>query len=383
MAHTVLRSLRWQALLPLGLILAAMPGHTVTIEQIPSPRPGWTVDLTGSLTPETIQALNRLGDEVKQRTRGEMAVVVVGTIDGADPRGFATRLANAWGIGDRELDNGLLLFAALDDRAAEIVLGTGIDRPETREACAEIMQEEMVPRFRAGDPSGALLHGASAAARRIFQVASANEPHAGSAAEAVQPQAPAPAMPLTVRSEGPPAARLGLWLLPLLVVAALGGLIFLKVVPPRCRECRTRMVKLSEAGDDLHLEPAEQLEEKIGSVNYDLWLCNGCGQIVKRRWPNPFSGYGSCPHCRARTKSTLSTVLRHADESTEGRVQVTESCVNCDYRSTYIRTTPRHTRSNPSSSSGFSSRSSSSSGGSSSSGFGGGKSSGGGSSGRW
>ena len=116
----------------LCLCLAASAG-AVTIEQIPDPRPaGWTVDLTGSLTPETIQALNRLGDDVKAQTGGEMMVVVVGSIDGADPRDFATRLGNAWGIGDRDADNGLLLFAALDDRAAEIALGTGIDRPETK-----------------------------------------------------------------------------------------------------------------------------------------------------------------------------------------------------------------------------------------------------------
>jgi uncharacterized protein len=188
-----------------------------------------------------------------------------------------------------------------------------------------------------------------------------------------------------VRREGPPDDPVGVWLLPLLAgAAALGGLVYFKVVPPRCRECRTRMVKLSEAGEDVHLEPAEQLEEKIGSVNYDLWLCNGCGQLVKRRWPNFFSSYGQCPHCRVRTKSTLSTVLRHADESRGGLVEVTESCVNCDYRSTYTRSTPRRTRSSYSSSSGFSSRSSSSSGGgTSSSGVGGGRSSGRGASGRW
>lgn len=67
--------------------LAALPGHAVTIEQIPSPRPyRWVVDLTGSLDPETVDALNRLGDEVKQQNAGEIAVVVVGTIEGASGR---------------------------------------------------------------------------------------------------------------------------------------------------------------------------------------------------------------------------------------------------------------------------------------------------------
>lgn len=380
MTDTVLRTLRLPAFLSLGLLLAALPGHAVTIEQIPSPRPGWTVDLTGSLAPETIQALNRLGDEVKRQTRGEMAVVVVGTIDGANLREFATRLANTWGIGDRDLDNGLLLFAALDDHAAEIVLGTGIDRPETRKACEEIMQGEMVPRFRAGDPSGALLHGATAAARRIFQVATA---------EAVQPQAPAldaAPSPLVSRTEqrGGPPYRPGFWFWSLLAAGAgLGGLVFMKVVPPRCRECRTRMVKLSEAGDDVHLEPTEQVEERAGSINYDVWLCNGCGQIVKRRFLNLFSGYGTCPRCHVRTRSKVSTVLQQADAWTTGLVQVTESCLSCGYRSTYTRTTPRHARSGSSNSSGFSSHSSSSSSSRGSSSFGGGRSSGGGASGRW
>lgn len=390
MAETVLRALRS---LPLWLILAAVPGHAVTVEQIPSPRPaGWTVDLTGSLTPETIQALNRLGDEVKRQTRGEMAVVVVGTIDGADPRDFATRLANTWGIGDRELDNGLLLFAALDDRAAEIVLGTGIDGPETRQACEAIMQGEIVPRFRAGDPSGALLHGARAAAHRIFQIAPAGKP--GKTAETVQPPAsfdetvPSVSRSVPRRSE-PYRPGLGFWSF-LAGIAGVGGLVYMKVVPPRCRGCRIRMVKLSESGDDLHIEPTEQLEEKIGSVNYDVWLCNGCGQIVKRRFLNIFSRYGACPSCRARTGFKVSTVLREADEWTTGLVRVEESCVNCEYRKTYERVIPRReTSDNSSSGSGFSSSStsssssSSSSGGSSSSGFGGGSSSGGGASGRW
>ena len=362
----------------LCLCLAA-PAGAVTVEQIPDPRPGgWTVDLTGSVDTETIRALNRVCNDVKARTGGEMMVVVVGSIDGADSRDFATRLGNAWGIGDREADNGLLILAALDDRVAEIALGTGIDRPETRQASDEIMQGEMVPRFREGDAPGALLHGARAAARRIFRVPS-------EAPAAVVPQSkPAPA-PRTVRrraSEPDDSAPGWLWLLLGGGAAGIAGLGFLKYVPPSCRECRSRMVKLSEAGDDLHLEPTEQMEEQIRSVDYDVWMCNGCGNVVKRRWPNFFSGYGTCPACRARTKSSVSTTLRQADEWTEGLVEVTEACVNCDYRHRYTRSIPRHAPSASSSSSGISSSSSSSSSSGGSSG-GGGSFSGGGSSGRW
>lgn len=114
---------------------SVLPAQAVTVEQIPNPRPdGWSMDLTGTLPAETVAELNRLGDEVKAQTGAEIAVVVVGTIDGADPRQFATGLFNAWGIGEAEKKNGLLVFAALDDRAAEIILGDGIS-DDARQRC--------------------------------------------------------------------------------------------------------------------------------------------------------------------------------------------------------------------------------------------------------
>ena len=158
---------------PLGLVLlvvlAAAPAGAVTVEGVPSPRPGgWTVDLTGTLRAEDVQALDRLGEEVKAQTGAELAVVLIDSTDGRPHREFATALSNRWGIGDREKDNGVLVFAALADRAAEIVLGDGIDGPEQVRIAEEIMQGEMVPRFRAGDPGAAVFHGALACAQRIL-----------------------------------------------------------------------------------------------------------------------------------------------------------------------------------------------------------------------
>ena len=52
-------------LILLPLLLAA-PAGAVTVEGVPTPRPaGWTVDLTGTLRAEDVQALDRLGEEVK------------------------------------------------------------------------------------------------------------------------------------------------------------------------------------------------------------------------------------------------------------------------------------------------------------------------------
>lgn len=389
----LLRIVLYLVILAWGLASLPGPAGAVSVESIPTPRPqGWTVDLTGSLTAEDIQALNELCEEVNRKTGAEIAVVAVGTVDGADPRDFATRLFDHWQIGQHGANNGILLFTALDDRASEIVLGMGIDTAESRRLSEEIMGEEMLPLFRAGNVAGALHQGADASARRILGASlSGSEPSAE--VSALQPSYPKPA-PSTnfeapvARDYGRSGPRFGpVGLLLVLVLIAGSVVLYFRLVPPRCRECRSRMVLLTESGDDLHLEPSEQSEERIGSVNYDVWLCNGCGQIRKRRWSSWFSGHSACPKCSARTRVRNSTVLEEATYSHGGQVRVDEACGHCDYQYSYTRSTPRLEESRRSSSSsisrGISSSSSSSSRSSSSSGFGGGKSSGGGASGRW
>ncbi len=190
-------------LLPMALaaatLLAGLAGaaRAVGIAEVPTPRPaGWTVDLTGTLRAEDRQALDRLGDEVKAQTGAELAVVVVGSTDGVPPRQFATYLFNRWRIGERDKRNGLLVFAALDDRAAEIVLGGGIYGPREVRESQEVMQGEMVPRFRAGDPGGAVFYGALACARQILGASPTVAPGVGEGAgpedRAVVQPAPAP-----------------------------------------------------------------------------------------------------------------------------------------------------------------------------------------------
>jgi uncharacterized protein len=394
----------------LALLLAlAAPALAVTLEQIPTPRPaGWSVDLTGTLSSETLAELNRLGDEVKARTGAELAVVVVGTIDGAPPREFATRLANSWGIGEAGKNNGLLVFAALDDRAAEIVLGDGIDDDARVRTSETIMREVMVPRFRDGDASGAILQGARACAERIFDVARAAPPSMAAA----EPESSLPSMAPSPLVADPPAASVaeprlesdGTPWAPLLIgLGALGSLLLVGAMmfrAPRCSRCKEKMTKLDEAADDAYLEKAEQVEERIGSVDHQIWLCPACGERTKHRHVAFFSRYKGCPKCSARTLESTSTTIEEATYTHGGRVQVDESCANCSYTNRHAYATamlvrPREDdddRSHSSSRSSISSHSSTSSNSSSSSSssstssgsdFGGGHSSGGGASGRW
>ncbi|HYH46258.1 MAG TPA: TPM domain-containing protein [Thermoanaerobaculia bacterium] len=144
--------------------------RTVTVEQIPKPPAGaWTVDVTGTLPAAVRAEIDRIARAVREQGRGELAVVVIGSTGGTPHRSFATLLANVWGVGSAERDDGVLILAALDDRAIEIVLGLGLDSPAEIQISREIVDREMIPRFRAGDPAGGIRAGAEAVARRLFK----------------------------------------------------------------------------------------------------------------------------------------------------------------------------------------------------------------------
>ena len=383
-------------LLLLLLIVLASPARAFTADDIPSPRPaGWVVDLTGTLPIDTVTELNRLGGEVKTRTGAELAVVVIPTTGGADPHGFATHLFNTWGIGERDKDNGVLVFTALDDHAVEIVLGDGLDGESGSRESAAILQEEMIPRFRAGDPAGAILQGARACARRILGVGGAEAP-APSPAPAPQPFQPEPLSAPQPAYQPPPVpsgVNIGV-LFALGLIAVFVGVVVFLLRPTRCPRCREKMTMLGEAADDAYLKPSEKVEERIGSLDYQIWVCPACGEVTKRQALR-FSGYKRCPECSARTLRSSSWTIETATYSHGGQVQVEQTCANCPYSHSYVYATPMlirpryeedddYRRSSASSffSSPVSSDSSSSSA-SSGSDFGGGHSSGDGASGHW
>jgi uncharacterized protein len=409
--------------LPL-IILSAGPADAIRVEDVPAPPPGaWVVDTTGTLRTEDLVALERLGDEVAAQTGAQLGVAVVGSTDGAPHRQFATDLANRWGLGDREKDNGVLVFAALDDRAAEIVLGDGIDDAGHVTIALEIMHGDMVPRFRDGDPAAAIAAGAFACARRILganpTVATAPLALAAPPATpsilpgtAAHPAANVGLAPEPVRHSVSPSPRLGSTTLFLLGLVMAGGSLgilagahyYRRRRPRACGSCRIEMVRLDEAEDDAHLSSGEQTEERLGSADYDVWVCPTCANTEKLRYGAFFTSYATCPRCNARTVSTSHRTERQATTWSEGRVRIDEACQHCEYRHSETRLLPRIEEKDPSpdrdrslssssrsllssssssSSSGSWSRSSSGSSSSSSSSTGGGRSSGGGASGRW
>ncbi|MBI1948803.1 MAG: TPM domain-containing protein [Deltaproteobacteria bacterium] len=146
-----------------------------------------------------------------------------------------------------------------------------------------------------------------------------------------------------------------------MALAVIGGGVGVREIvrrwPRKCARCHVRMERLGEEVDDRHLSSGEKAEERLGSVDYDIWCCPECGDMKKLRWGALITRFSSCPSCNFRTRSSTSRTINAATQYSSGLAEITERCGHCDYARTYTRTIPRLPKPSTSSSS---SRSSSS-----------------------
>ena len=107
--------------------------------------------------------------------------------------------------------------------------------------------------------------------------------------------------------------------------------------PHGCSKCGTQLELLSEQDDDPKLAAVQQLEEKIGSVDYDVWICPACLNQDTEEYINRFSGFKECKKCHGRTfKEDPQRVIKPATVIQCGVVKVDGRCVACNYK--YVRT---------------------------------------------
>ena len=83
-------------------------------------------------------------------TSTQIAVVIESTIDGDDVFDYSYRLARAWGIGQKEKDNGILIFVAIEDRKLYILTGYGAEGFLPDAMSKRIIENVIKPAFREG-----------------------------------------------------------------------------------------------------------------------------------------------------------------------------------------------------------------------------------------
>jgi uncharacterized protein len=103
-----------------------------------------------------------LADEiaaVEQATSAQVAVVTVTSLERHTVEEYANHLFNAWGLGDRDRHNGVLLLVAPTERRTRIEVGWGLEPLLPDELCGDILAERVIPRFKTGDYSAGIVDG--------------------------------------------------------------------------------------------------------------------------------------------------------------------------------------------------------------------------------
>ncbi|MFS8860573.1 TPM domain-containing protein [Synechococcus sp. H60.1] len=153
----------WAAVLLSVSLWIPQPAWAIALEQVPNPRRqygGWVSDTANILSSSTENELNRLLTQLEQRTTAEMAVVTVPNTQGyATPKAFTTQLFNYWGIGKAGRNNGVLFLISVGDRRVEIETGRGLATILPNSRVQQIIDEQILPRFRNRDFDGGTLAG--------------------------------------------------------------------------------------------------------------------------------------------------------------------------------------------------------------------------------
>jgi uncharacterized protein len=109
--------------------------------------------------------------------------------------------------------------------------------------------------------------------------------------------------------------------------------------PRPCPAGHGLMTRLDEAADDAALAPAQRAEERVGSVDYDVWACPVCSERIVIAYSR-LSSYRGCPKCRARTLSSTTRTVTAATLHSTGLEETTLDCANCGYHDVTRRVTP-------------------------------------------
>ncbi|WOH65412.1 YgcG family protein [Bradyrhizobium sp. BWA-3-5] len=130
------------------------------------PLTGRVVDQTGTLSAGDIAALTQTLKDLEARKGSQVAVLIVPTTDGEAIEPFSLRVAEAWKIGRKKVDDGALLVIAKNDRHLRIEVGYGLEGALTDATTKRIIDEDITPKFKAGDFAG----GVSAGINRMIRV---------------------------------------------------------------------------------------------------------------------------------------------------------------------------------------------------------------------
>ncbi|WP_298243287.1 YgcG family protein [uncultured Bradyrhizobium sp.] len=120
---------------------------------------GRVVDQTGTLSSSDVASLSQKLRDFETRKGSQIAVLIVPTTQPETIEQLSIRVAEAWKIGRKKIDDGAILVVAKNDRHLRIEVGYGLEGALTDVTARRIIDEIITPKFRSGDFAGGIADG--------------------------------------------------------------------------------------------------------------------------------------------------------------------------------------------------------------------------------
>lgn len=134
----------------LFILLLILPGWLMA-QNFPEKPNRLVNDYTQTLTTDELAALEQKLVAFDDSSSTQIAVVVINDLEGYDVADYAVRLAEKWGIGQQEKNNGIVLLASLGDRKVSIQTGYGMEGALPDAIARRIIEIAIKPNFKQGD----------------------------------------------------------------------------------------------------------------------------------------------------------------------------------------------------------------------------------------
>ncbi len=121
---------------------------------------GRVVDQASILDAATRAKLEKLSADLEAKSTDQLVVVTLNSLQGTSIEDYGYQLGRKWQIGQKDKNNGVLLIVAPSDRKVRIEVGYGLEGTLTDALSSFIIQQAILPRFRAGDIPGGVTRGA-------------------------------------------------------------------------------------------------------------------------------------------------------------------------------------------------------------------------------
>lgn len=140
-----------------SFLLLLVPLNVAALEV--SKPTGYVNDLAGVLSAQTELKIERFLRDFERSDSTQLMVLTIASLEGESLEEYSLRVAESWKIGQQGKDNGALLLIAKQDRKIRIEVGYGLEGSLTDLLTGRIIDQEISPRFKAGDYDGGVIAG--------------------------------------------------------------------------------------------------------------------------------------------------------------------------------------------------------------------------------